>query len=34
VMDGGAPARAGAPGTTTNQSGRVTGTFTVPQRNN
>ena len=29
VMDGGSPA-----GTTTSQSGRVTGTFTVPQRRN
>jgi len=35
VMDGGGPATQSAPGTTTtNQSGRVTGTFTVPQRNN
>jgi lipopolysaccharide export system protein LptA len=34
VMDGGGPAPAGAPGTTTSPSGRVTGTFTVPQRNN
>ena len=33
VMDGGA-ARAGPSGTTTSGSGRVTGTFTVPQRNN
>jgi lipopolysaccharide export system protein LptA len=34
VMDGGGPAAPSAPGTTTNQSGRVTGTFTVPQRGN
>ena len=33
VMDGG-PGGASAPGTTTAPSGRVTGTFTVPQRNN
>lgn len=33
VMDGG-PARSGPAGTTTSGSGRVTGTFTVPQRNN
>lgn len=31
VMDGGAVG--GAPGTTTTKGGRVTGTFTVPQRN-
>lgn len=31
VMDGGSAVR-GAPGTTTAPSGRVTGTFTVPQR--
>jgi lipopolysaccharide export system protein LptA len=34
VMDGGGPAAPSAPGTATNQSGRVTGTFTVPQRGN
>lgn len=33
VMDGGGAATPSAPGTTSN-SGRVTGTFTVPQRNN
>jgi lipopolysaccharide export system protein LptA len=32
VMDGGGPAAPGVPGTAT-QGGRVTGTFTVPQRN-
>ncbi len=34
VMDGGAPARTGPAGTTPTTGGRVTGTFTVPQRNN
>lgn len=33
VMDGGPPTRSGPAGTTTN-GGRVTGTFTVPQRKN
>jgi lipopolysaccharide export system protein LptA len=32
VMDGGAGPAAGAPGTTTAPTGRVTGTFTVPRR--
>jgi lipopolysaccharide export system protein LptA len=32
VMDGGSAAPRGVPGTTTAPSGRVTGTFTVPQR--
>jgi lipopolysaccharide export system protein LptA len=34
IMDGGGPAKAGPAGTTTSTGGRVTGTFTVPQRNN
>ena len=34
VMDGGGPPVASAPGTASAPSGRVTGTFTVPQRNN
>lgn len=33
VMDGAGPAQRGAPGTTATPNGRVTGTFTVPQRN-
>ena len=32
VMDGGGPASSAAPGTATTPGGRVTGTFTVPQR--
>lgn len=32
VVDGGGPARNAPPGTTTAPGGRVTGTFTVPQR--
>lgn len=34
VMDGGGPRAAGPAGTTAAPSGRVTGTFTVPQRDN
>jgi lipopolysaccharide export system protein LptA len=34
VVDGGAGASGSPAGTTTQQGGRVTGTFTVPQRNN
>lgn len=34
VMDGGGPRAAGSPGTAAAPSGRVTGTFTVPQRDN
>ena len=34
VMDGGAGARATAPGTIAGPDGRVTGRFTVPRRNN
>lgn len=34
VMDGGGPRAPAAAGTTATPSGRVTGTFTVPQRNN
>ena len=34
IMDGGPPARTGPAGTTVTGGGRVTGTFTVPQRSN
>ena len=34
VMDGGGARTAGPAGTTTSEGGRVTGTFTVPQRKN